>query len=210
MKASEKDIVFKKSGMDYVNPRAKVVIVGITPGNSQMKADRSGKTPAEIKRENAFAGGMRTNLVQMLDEVGVNRLLGIETCATLWTTDFDKVHFTSLLKEATYYKDKMYRGSPKILRTPKLFDAMERGFVPECGKCKSAVLYVALGRAVREVLDDLKSQGIISAEVVSVVHPSGLNAGRISVYLGKSPATKYPWGAEQRNLGKKIVNRLVE
>ena len=56
------DIRIDPSGMDYVNPRAKLVIVGITPGESQMKASRDRKTAEEIKCENAFAGGMRKQL----------------------------------------------------------------------------------------------------------------------------------------------------
>ena len=94
--------VFEPTAFDYVNPKAKVVIVGITPGNSQLKGDREGLDLREIKRKNAFAGSMRPNLVKMLDYIGVNRLLDIESCSSLWEEDFDKVDMTSLLKEATY------------------------------------------------------------------------------------------------------------
>lgn len=31
---------FKPTGFDYVNPSAKVVLVGITPGNTQLVASR--------------------------------------------------------------------------------------------------------------------------------------------------------------------------
>lgn len=41
---SDDKIDIRASGMDYVNPKAKVVIVGITPGKSQMKKDRDGKS----------------------------------------------------------------------------------------------------------------------------------------------------------------------
>ena len=33
-------IVFEPTGFEYQNTKAKVVIVGITPGNSQLKGDR--------------------------------------------------------------------------------------------------------------------------------------------------------------------------
>jgi hypothetical protein len=35
-------IVFEPTGFEYQNTKAKVVIVGITPGNSQLKGDREG------------------------------------------------------------------------------------------------------------------------------------------------------------------------
>lgn len=75
-----KEYCFEKTDFDYTNPNAEVVIVGITPGNNQLLGSREGKTLKEIKRENAFGGNMRPNLIAMLDHIGVNRLLGIESC----------------------------------------------------------------------------------------------------------------------------------
>ncbi len=63
----DEKIVFESTEFDYVNPKAEVVIVGITPGNSQLDGSREGLTPREIKRKFAFAGRMRPNLVNMLD-----------------------------------------------------------------------------------------------------------------------------------------------
>ena len=50
---------FEPTAFDYVNPKAEVVIVGITPGNSQLDGSREGLSPREIKRKYAFAGKMR-------------------------------------------------------------------------------------------------------------------------------------------------------
>lgn len=47
---NDAEIEFRKTGFEYVNPAARVVIVGITPGVSQLANDRSGKSPREIKR----------------------------------------------------------------------------------------------------------------------------------------------------------------
>ena len=44
MKKEDK-IVFEKTEFGYVNPKASVVLVGITPGNSQLKGKREGKSP---------------------------------------------------------------------------------------------------------------------------------------------------------------------
>ena len=68
--------IFEPTAFDYVNPKAEVVIVGITPGNSQLDGSREGMSPREIKRKYAFAGKMRhaekiaksEKLTRMLEE----------------------------------------------------------------------------------------------------------------------------------------------
>lgn len=70
-----------KTGFEFVNPEAEVVIVDITPGNSQVKGEREGLSPEEIKRTYAFKGGIRRNIVKMLDYIGVNTMLGIKITA---------------------------------------------------------------------------------------------------------------------------------
>ena len=72
-------IIFEPTGFEYVNPKAEVVIVGITPGNSQQKGSREGMSPREIKRKYAFAGTLRKNMVRILDYIGVNSLLRIDS-----------------------------------------------------------------------------------------------------------------------------------
>lgn len=47
----------RSTKMEYTNKEAEVVIVGITPGNTQLKGSRKNKSPKEIKQENSFAGG---------------------------------------------------------------------------------------------------------------------------------------------------------
>ena len=102
MRSFDEKIIFEPTEFDYVNPMAQVVIVGITPGNSQLDGSREGMSSKEIKRKYAFAGSMRPNLINLLDYIGVNSFLEIETCKSLWQEDFDKVDMTSLLVEATY------------------------------------------------------------------------------------------------------------
>lgn len=116
------NIIIEPTGFGYQNIEAKVVIVGITPGNSQLDGSREGLSPKEIKCKYAFAGKMRPNLINMLNYIGVNRLLGIESCSTLWGDDFDKVDMTSLLKEATYELKKdgsrmMFKDVKKIAKS---------------------------------------------------------------------------------------------
>ena len=181
-------ITFTPTGFGYVNEDARVVLVGITPGSTQLQGDRIGKSSREIKRENAFAGGMRKNLVRMLDCIGINGVLGISTCATLWDDDFDKVEMTSLLKDATFYKGKMFNKASAIFRSAKLTKALNDGFANDCRKYTSAVAFVALGYDVGLVLSKLKIDGVIHSEVITIPHPSWANAGRAAVFLGQKDA----------------------
>lgn len=190
MKNFDEKFVFEKTDFDYVNPNAQVIIVGITPGNSQLKDSREGKSLEEIKRECAFAGKMRPNLIAMLDSIGINQMLGIESCRSLWGEDFSKVEMTSLLKDATFEIKKdgskeMFKDTSKIAKSPKLTQLYERGFIEDCHHYSRAKIFVACGKSVYDRLIELQAKGIITAPIVGIAHPSGANAGRISSYLGK-------------------------
>lgn len=206
-------IIFEPTAFDYVNPNADVVIVGITPGNSQLKGEREGIEPREIKRRNAFAGSMRPNLVKMLDHIGVNSMLGIKSCKTLWEEDFDKVDMTSLLVEATYELKKdgtmeMFRHAEKIAKSVKLTRMLEEGFVKNCSRYEIDVLFVACGPGVYDVLKKLKAEGRIRGKVVGIAHPSGANQGRILCYLGQKTAqdSSHEWCQEKAQEAKEIIN----
>lgn len=207
--------VFEPAAFDYVNTKAEVVIVGITPGNSQLGGSREGLSLREIKRKFAFAGKMRPNLVKMLDFIGVNRLLDIESCRSLWEEDFDKVDMTSLLKEATYELKKdgsktMFKDVKKITKSEKLTRMLEEGFVKDCTKYEHQVLFVACGPGVYDVLKKLKEEGKIKGFVAGIAHPSGANLGRILCYLGKTEPKdlSYQWCVDKAKEAKRFVTFL--
>ena len=213
----DEKFAFEPTGFDYVNPKAEVVFVGITPGNSQLDGSREGKTSREIKREFAFAGKMRPNLVNMLDYIGVNKLLSIETCKSLWEEDFDRVEMTSLLKEATYELKKdgtkdMFRHAEKIAKSEKLTRMLEEGFANDCNSYDKAVLFVACGPGVYDVLKRLQEEKKIKGHVVGIAHPSGANTGRIQCYLGKAESKdlSYQWCVEKAKDAKTIVESLCQ
>ena len=66
---------------DYINPKAKIMIVGITPGLQQMlqsfEVIKEGKSLKEVKDLSSFKGSMRTTLVKYLDELMVNKTLKV-------------------------------------------------------------------------------------------------------------------------------------
>jgi hypothetical protein len=81
---------------DYLKPDAKLLVLGITPGWTQMElayrffrnALEQNKTWVEIysdiEKSASFAGSMRMNLVSMLDELQVPSHLGIASSAFLF------------------------------------------------------------------------------------------------------------------------------
>lgn len=183
---------------DYVNPDAKLVLVGITPGFTQLrnalheaqKQLRSGadNTTALIatKKTGAFSGAMRPNLVAMLDHLKVNEWLGIQTCDSLFGKDAHMVQTTSALRYPVFVGGENYNGSPNMTRHHLLRKHLAENFAKEIQMLKNAVL-VPLGPKVSEAMEFLAKEGIIDSSRIleGMPHPSGANAERIAYFLGK-------------------------
>ena len=117
--------------LEYVNSSARVAIIGITPGWTQTEIAyrtardmlRTGAPLEEIekraKQAAAFAGSMRTNLLQMLDELGVPRRLGLDSASDLFGCGWDLIHTTSILRYPVFLGDteRNYTGHNPRLAT---------------------------------------------------------------------------------------------
>jgi len=185
---------------DHINPKAQLVIVGITPGRQQManaliecrQQLRSGATRekalATAKVHASFSGPMRGNLVSMLDDIGVTRLLGLSTTAALWDDRSNLVHFTSALRYPVFVDGKNYSGSPSMLRVPFLRDRLETWLGEEMRRLPHA-LFVPLGPKVGEALAYLAPRiGIGQEQVLTgLPHPSGASGERVAYFLGRKP-----------------------
>lgn len=183
---------------DYVNSDAKLVLVGITPGFTQLrnalyeaqKQLRAGadNTTALIatKKTGAFSGAMRPNLIAMLDHLKVNEWLGIQTCNSLFSENAHMVHTTSALRYPVFADGENYNGSPNMTKHPLLRKQLTENFGKEMQMLKNAVL-VPLGPKVSEGLEFLTKEGIIDKSRIleGMPHPSGANAERIAYFLGK-------------------------
>lgn len=181
---------------DHVNTEAKIVIVGITPGRQQMenalrKAHsliRAGRSDEDVMRDAkvfaSFSGAMRSNLVAMLDSVGVNNLLGIKSTASLWNEDSRLVHFTSALRYPVFVDGKDYNCNPSIEKVSLLQNELETWFGSEMETLKNAI-FVPLGPKITEAVEKLAAKvGISNDQVISgMPHPSGANAERIAYFL---------------------------
>jgi hypothetical protein len=183
---------------DFVNLDARIVIVGLTPGRQQMRnalheARRLLSTGASLetvaqgaKVFASFSGPMRNNLVHLLDNIGVARLLGLSTTGSLWNGNARFVHFTSALRYPVFLNSANYSGSPDILNTPLLAAQLRRWFAAEMKQLPNA-LFVPLGPKVGAALNRVAREiGINKNQVLSgLPHPSGANAERITYFLGR-------------------------
>ena len=182
---------------DHVNTGADVVIVGITPGKQQMReaieearrAMKLGLSDAEVlaraKVHASFAGSMRKNLVRLLDAVGLNRLLGIASTASLWRENSHRAHFTSALRYPTFVDGENYSRSPDMNDVPFLSDRSS-GWLKEELSLLTGALIVPMGDMVSKVLMRVGKEMAISNEriLAGMPHASGANNGPISRFLG--------------------------
>jgi hypothetical protein len=183
---------------ESVNASARVVIVGITPGFNQWKnamaeAQRQlqrGASGDELlhaaRLAGAFSGTIRPNLVALLDAIGVQRWLGIASCATIFGEDAGRVQVTSALRHAVFVNGKNYSGAPAMTRTPFLQQQIMEWFAPEAAQLREAI-FIPMGSTVSEAPDWLAAQGIIDAGRIlhGLPHPSGANAERVAYFLGR-------------------------
>lgn len=187
---------------DHVNLRAKVVIVGMTPGRSQasnalhaaQQALRAGRlveqAATEAKVSASLSGEpMRGNLIRMLDLIGVARLLGMESTASLWNGQSSLAHFTSALRYPVFVDGQNWSGQPDMVRTPELRHWLEAYTGTELSALREAII-VPLGPKVAAAMRHLANRDMIDASRIlgGLPHPSGANAERIGYFIGEKPA----------------------
>lgn len=183
---------------EYVNPQARLVIVGITPGRTQMlnalkEARRQLDTGADditaliaAKQTGAFSGAMRSSLVSLLDSIGLNRWLGINSSDMLFSSAKHLVQTTSVLRNPVFINGQNYNGTPNMLRQPLLRDQLLTYFGEDVRQLPNA-MFVPLGDKVAEALNFLADRGLFDRNRIldGLPHPSGANAERIAYFLGK-------------------------
>ena len=178
--SKEGNIEIYYAPFDYINPQAKIVIVGITPGLQQMiqsfQAIKDGKSLREVKDLSSFKGGMRTTLVKFLDELKINKILKIQSCESLFNKNNKYLHSTSLIKYPVFEKGKNYSGV-NILKKKILLDFIEDNFLKELEVFQGSII-VPLGNSVSSTIEYLntKHQLKLNCFLKGFPHPSGLNA----------------------------------
>ena len=177
---------------ETINNKAKIFIVGITPGWTQTSIAYetahngiiNNLEPELIKKEckknSRFAGSMRKNLIEMLDELNINEKLDLDSCSELFEEKDYLLHTTSIIPYPVFINNKNYTGSnPKIMDNEILYSYVKRYFYKEIEKLPN-VLIVPLGKAVEEVLKKMIKDNLIKEEqcLLGFPHPSGANGHR--------------------------------
>ena len=182
---------------DHINVDARLVIVGITPGMTQavlaLESARSslkaGKSVIELledaKRAASFGGSMRARLIDLLNDIGLQKTLGIETAQDLFGSQNSLVHFTSILRYPVFQSDKNFNKNPL---TNRFFEHYVEMFIREISAFDNALI-LPLGAVPQIVMDFLMHKGIVpeSRVLSGLPHPSGANNERIAYFLGRKP-----------------------
>ncbi|MED3972115.1 hypothetical protein COM86_13380 [Priestia megaterium] len=201
---------------DYINSGAHIVIAGITPGWFQMKTAfqqcisslahyQVEQVLYETKKTASFSGTMRVNLIDMLDQCGIAKAMGINSAAELFASQRDLLHTTSVLKYPVFYKGKNYTGhQPPIERSALLSRYAFEVFPQELNEIKNPCLIVPLGKAVENVLRKLSSESSFSQHtyLFGFPHPSGANGHRKRIFeehLGEFTEIVEDWAAKRKS-----------
>ncbi|MCR2805145.1 hypothetical protein [Paenibacillus soyae] len=149
---------------DDVKPAAQVMIVGITPGFTQMslslqqaKLDLAAGVPLDridrrAKLVASFAGSMRTHLLSMLDELGLPALLGIKDSSELFGERSELLHTTSVIRYPLFRDGDNYTGhQPKMLASELIRRYALVDFAEQLAAVPDAIV-IPLGKSVSDVL----------------------------------------------------------
>lgn len=198
--AAEGDIAVYYSAMEYVpNPQARLVLIGITPGPTQMEnanheaylALQQGVSTEEAllraKKRGAFSGEpMRSNLIQQLNHWGFQHWLGLQDATELFSSARHYLQTASLLRYPVFVAGEPYNGKPAMTKHPLLRKFLIEHFVAEINQMPN-VLLVPLGQQVLKVLTTLANEKLIDGSLIAqgMVHPSGQNTYRIRYLVGE-------------------------
>lgn len=181
---------------ETINNNAKIFIVGITPGWTQTsiayKTAHNGLInnlepeliKKECKRNSRFAGSMRKNLIEMLDELNLNNKLNLDSCSELFEDKDHLLHTTSIIPYPVFINDKNYTGSnPKIMNNEVLYSYVKKYFYKETDNLQNALI-IPLGKAVEEILQQMIKENLIKEKqcLLGFPHPSGANGHRKSQF----------------------------
>lgn len=184
---------------DYVNKSAKLAIFGITPGRHQADvASRMAREAIELGRSDedtlrlakqaaSFSGPMRANLVDILNHLNIDKLIGVGCSSEIFNENCELAHFNSVLRYPVFVDGKNYSGrSPRMLRHPVLKRMIDDILIDELQQLGDNTLLIPLGASVEEALNYAVEKSDVPGQLVvkGLPHPSGANIERIKYFLG--------------------------
>lgn len=186
---------------EHINTSARIVLVGITPGESQMRrawyaarhaistGQEIAKAMSEVKRVSSFndeRGLMRRNLYRQIEHWGIHSWLGLNAAESLFDEGWSQVQTTSLIRFPVFLHGDNYRGqSPSPLKHDFLRSVINEYLINELRAIPKAVVF-PLGPKVESVIRKLEASKLISNPVqYGMLHPSGENTYRFDYLCGK-------------------------
>jgi len=198
-------IVAYYAPFDYLNRHARVALVGVTPGPTQMlesfqvarDALRAGRSEqdalASVKARASFKG-MRRDLARWLDELGLAALLGLRSCSELFEDSRRALlHTTSAVRYPVFVRKRdgtlgNYSGSsPEFVANDWLRGMVETTLAGELSELHSAII-IPLGRASRAVAH-LQDLGAVDPAqcLLGLPHPSPASPDREQYFQDEKP-----------------------
>lgn len=185
---------------EWTNPKAKLVVVGITPGPNQMElAYRTASSKIKVglddegilraaKTHGAFgAATMRPNLVKMMNHFGFADLFGVNDVTDFWGASSDIFLGTSVIPHAAFRNGKPFAGSFDDVMKSKIFsECFHVDFVSSLKDIPDDARFVALGETPLRALSWCVRYGKLREEQVLGVlaHPSTNGGSAVDAYLG--------------------------
>ena len=184
---------------EYFNKKAKIFIIGITPGFQQMStAIATARKELEHNKDlddiqykckvaARFSGSIRKNIISMLDDLKLNEIMNIDSVGELFGEKDYLLHTVSLIPYPVFVKKENYSGhTPKLIKNKFLMKYVCDNFIDEFKRLEKPenVLLIPLGKAVEEVLIKLQEEKIIGENqiLLNFPHPSGANVNRVKVF----------------------------
>jgi hypothetical protein len=115
---------------DWVNDKADIIIIGVTPGKQQsleallsFRAAIAAGAPlseaaARAKSAASFKGGMRTLAARLMDHFALHRLFGLASTLDLFGAAAHRAHYTSVLRYPVLKRFGNYSGDSRITVRP--------------------------------------------------------------------------------------------
>jgi hypothetical protein len=181
---------------DWINTAAKVMLVGITPGYFQateglreaQRCLRQGLSNEEtLRRANevgSFSGPMRTNLVAMLDGIGLDGALGLDSTARLFDTHHHLAAKTSAISYPVFVNGQNYGGGNPPLTGHRVLCSFVRASLGPRVAMAGSALVVPLGKAAQDAVTLLIRDELLERErcLLGFPHPSGQNGHRVKAF----------------------------
>jgi hypothetical protein len=196
--ATEEPYALYYAPFEYINPSAKLVLVGITPGPTQLKLAYETARDllvqglpkqellAKVKKAAGFGGQMRRRLQKMLDYFRIPELLGIEYSASLWAEHWYLTQLTSIIPYAAFKRGKPFNGKfDEVVSHRLLFECFRDCFISELKNLPSNALYLAVGRTPLDGLNWCIKEGVIgSLQVIGrLAHPSPQSGSAVPYFI---------------------------